>query len=97
MQQQCSNHVLVENPVLAMLGRRGRGAVVEALRRAPRRTWTVRDLARAADVPSAVASRAVRELRVLGAVDFQRPGRDARVRFLATTPVGRFLARLDPP
>jgi len=89
--------VLLDNPLLTLLGRRGRGAVVEALRRAPRRSWTVRDLARFADVPPAVASRAARELAALGAVGFQRPGRDGAVRFLPESRAGAWLAALDAP
>jgi hypothetical protein len=89
--------VLVDNPLLTLLGRRGRGAIVEAMLRNPGRTWTVRTLARFADVPPMVASRACRELAALGAVDAIRPGRDARVRFLPATPAGRFLARLRVP
>lgn len=89
--------VLVDNPFLTVLGRRGRGAVVEALRRAPNRTWSVRDLARFADVEPMTAARAVRELAALGAVDSARPGRDARVRWVAHAPAAQWLASLQVP
>ncbi len=89
--------MLIDNPLLTLLGRRGRSAIVEALRRAPGRTWTVRDLARSADVPSVVASRALRELSALRAVDFLRPGRNAQVRFRPDTVAGRFLAAFEAP
>ena len=89
--------VLNDNPVLAFLGRRGRGAVVEALRRNPNRTLSVRDLARLADVAPMVASRAVAELKGFEAVSVERDGKALRVRFQPRTPVGAFLARLDVP
>jgi hypothetical protein len=89
--------VLEPNPLLALLGRRGRGAVVEALRRNPRREWSVRELARFADVAPMVASRAVRELAALGAVEALRPGRDVRARFLPGSPAGAWLAGLVVP
>ena len=89
--------MLNDNPVIAFLGRRGRGAVVEALRRNPRRTLSVRELARLADVAPMVASRAVGELRGLGAIAVERDGKALQVRFLADSVVGGFLARLDPP
>ncbi|MES2153653.1 MAG: hypothetical protein V4510_00775 [bacterium] len=89
--------MLVENPLLAFLGRRGRGAVVEALRRNPARLWSVRDLARFADVAPMVASRAARELQALGALDVVRPGREVRMRFLPDSPAGFFLANLEVP
>jgi len=89
--------VLEDNALLAFLGRRGRGAVVEILRRHPGRTWTVRELARFADVPSMVASRAVRELAALGTVESLRPGRDLRVRFLPESAAGRWLDGLLVP
>ncbi|MFO1533515.1 MAG: hypothetical protein ABR562_07470 [Thermoplasmatota archaeon] len=89
--------MLIDNPILAFLGRRGRGAVVEALRRNPGRQWTVRDLARFADVAPMVASRAARELVALGALEAVRPGREARMRFLPGSVAGRFLAALDVP
>jgi hypothetical protein len=88
---------LAGNPILTLLGRQGRSAVVEALRRNPGRTWTVRDLARFADVAPMVASRTVRELSAQGAVDVVRPGRDARIRFLPDSPAGMFLASLEVP
>lgn len=89
--------MLNDNPLLAFLGRRGRGAVVEALRRNPNRALSVRELARLADVAPMVASRAVGELRRFGAVALQQDGKALRVRFLAGSPVGAFLARLDVP
>lgn len=89
--------MLADHPVLTLLGRRGRGAVVEALRRNPQRAWTVRDLARLADVAPMVASRAVRELAALGAVTVQRPGRDARIQPARAAPAWDVLARLDLP
>lgn len=73
--------MLRDNPLLTFLGRRGRGAVVDALRGDPERSWNVRDLARAADVPVITASRTVRELEALGVVDAYRPGRDKVVRW----------------
>lgn len=89
--------MLHDNPILVMLGRRGRGAVVEALVRNPRRAWGVRDLARLADVSPMTASRTVRELSLLGAVQVRRAGRESEVRFLPDSVVGAFLARLDAP
>ncbi len=84
-------HVLRDNPLLTLLGRRGRGAVVDALRADPKRTWTVRELARAADVPVITASRAVRELDSLGVVDAFRPGRDKHIRWEADSAVAQAL------
>jgi DNA-binding transcriptional ArsR family regulator len=89
--------VLNDNPVIAFLGRRGRGAVVEALRRNPRRALSVRELARLADVAPMVASRAVAELGRFGAVTVERDGKALRVRFQPASAVGAFLARLEVP
>lgn len=89
--------MLNDSPLLAFLGRRGRGAVVEALRRNPGRTLSVRELARLADVAPMVASRAVAELRGFGAVAVARRGQAAEVRFLPRSPVGAFLAALEVP
>lgn len=89
--------MLQDNPILLVLGRRGRGAVVEALVRNPRRAWSVRDLARLADVQPMAASRAVRELEALGAVEIVRPGREAQVRFLPRSVAGAFLSTLEVP
>ncbi len=89
--------MLNDNPLLAMLGRRGRGAVVEALRRNPHRSLSVRELARLADVAPMVASRAVRELTTLRAVVVARRGRLVAVRLDSATPSGAFLAALDAP
>jgi predicted transcriptional regulator len=89
--------VLNDNPILAFLGRRGRGAVVEALRRNPNRSLSVRELARLADVAPMVASRAVGELLAFGAVAVARDGKALRVRFQAGSVVGSFLARLEAP
>lgn len=92
--------MLNDNPLLAFLGKRGRGAVVEALRRNPGRALHVRELARLADVAPMVASRAVRELEALRAVAVTRRGRDVAVRLDAATKAGAFLAAVaapDPP
>lgn len=92
--------MLHDNPLLAFLGKRGRGAVVEALRRNPGRPLHIRELARLADVAPMVASRAVRELDALRAVVVTRRGRDVTVRLDATTKAGAFLADAqvpDPP
>jgi predicted transcriptional regulator len=89
--------VLNDNPILALLGRRGRGAVVEALRRNAARTLSVRELARLADVAPMVASRAVAELGALGAVAVESDGKALRVRFQPRSVVGSFLATLDVP
>lgn len=80
-----------DQPLLTLLGRRGRGAVVDALVGAPDREWSVRALARAGRVTATTASRAVRELENLGAVEVMRPGRDAVVSFRRDTIVGRML------
>lgn len=92
--------MLNDNPLLAFLGRRGRGAVVEALRRNPNRALHVRELARLADVAPMVVTRAVRELEALQALEVQRRGREVLVRLDATTKAGGFLAVVtapDPP
>lgn len=89
--------VLNDNPLLAFLGKRGRGAVVEALRRNPGRPIHVRELARLADVAPMVASRAVHELRALNAVEQVRRGRELAVRLDPATVAGRFLAQVQAP
>ncbi|MEK6985137.1 MAG: hypothetical protein AABX89_01980 [Candidatus Thermoplasmatota archaeon] len=89
--------MLNDNPLLAFLGRRGRGAVVEALRRNPNRSLSVRELARLADVAPMAASRAVRELEALRAVAIARRGRDIAVRLDPTTAAGHFLATVEVP
>jgi DNA-binding transcriptional regulator YhcF (GntR family) len=89
--------VLNDNPLLAFLGRRGRGAVVEALRRNPNRPLHVRELARLADVAPMVASRATRELRALHAVEVGRRGRAVTVRLDAASRAGAFLASVEAP
>jgi DNA-binding transcriptional regulator YhcF (GntR family) len=92
--------VLNDNPLLSFLGKRGRGAVVEALRRNPQRMLKVRELGRLADVAPMVASRAFRELEALGAVQVSRKGRKLAVRLDLSTVAGRFLGSLavpDPP
>lgn len=89
--------MLNDNPLLAFLGRRGRGAVVEALRRNPNRSLSVRELARLADVAPMAASRAVRELEALRAVAVARRGRDLAVRLDPATPAGNFLATVEVP
>lgn len=92
--------VLNDNPLLAFLGKRGRGAVVEALRRNPGRPLHVRELARLADVAPMVASRAARELQALNAVEVARRGSLVAIRLDEGTPAGAFLATVtvpDPP
>lgn len=89
--------VLTDNPLLALLGRSGRPQVVEVLRRSPQRTWSVRELAVFAMVDAMSASRCVKELAALGAVQVTRPGRNARVRFEPRSPAGAWLAALDVP
>ena len=89
--------MLNDNPLLAFLGKRGRGAVVEALRRNPQRPLHVRELARLADVAPMVASRALRELQALRAVEVARRGREVTVRLDATTRVGAFLSEVQVP
>lgn len=89
--------MLNDNPLLAFLGKRGRGAVVEALRRNPQRALHVRELARLADVAPMVASRAVRELHALGAVEAGRRGREVTVRLDPATRAGAFLTALEVP
>lgn len=92
----CAKWVLGPNPLLTMLGRRGRGEVVEALRdhHGP---WTLRGLAARAGVPHQVVGRAVRELEALGAVEFVRPGREGRVQWRPGTPASAFLDGLVVP
>jgi hypothetical protein len=92
--------VLNDNPLLAFLGKRGRGAVVEALRRNAGRPLHVRELARLADVAPMVASRATRELQALNAVEVARRGSLVTIRLDEGTPAGGFLATVvvpDPP
>lgn len=89
--------VLNDNPLLAFLGRRGRGAVVEALRRNRGRPLHVRELARLADVAPMVASRAVRELQALRAVEVSRTGRLLAARIDPGSPAGAFLAAVEVP
>ncbi len=89
--------VLVDNPLLTTLGRRGRGAIINALRNQPKTVWSLRGLARQASVPPAVAARATSELQALGAVEVLRPGRDAQIRWLPDAPAARALAELNPP
>ena len=92
--------MLNDNPLLAFLGKKGRGAVVEALRRNAGRPLHVRELARLADVAPMVASRAVRELEALRAVEVSRRGKQLAVRLDDTTKAGAFLATVavpDPP
>jgi DNA-binding transcriptional regulator YhcF (GntR family) len=89
--------VLNDNPLLAFLGRRGRGAVVEALRRNRGRPLHVRELARLADVAPMAASRAVRELEALRAVEVARRGAVVTVRLDEGTAAGAFLATVDVP
>lgn len=89
--------MLNDNPLLAFLGKRGRGAVVEALRRNPGRAIHVRELARLADVAPMVASRAVRELEALRAVDVARRGKVLTVRLDPDSRSGAFLAAVEAP
>lgn len=92
--------MLNDNPLLAFLGRKGRGAVVEALRRNTNRPLHVRELARLADVAPMVASRATRELQSLGAVELSRQGRLLAMRLNPDSRAGAFLAKVvvpDPP
>lgn len=89
--------MLNDNPLLAFLGKRGRGAVVEALRRNRGRPLHVRELARLADVAPMVASRAIRELAALRAVEVSRRGKLLAVSLDAGTPAGAFLASVEVP
>lgn len=89
--------MLNDNPLLAFLGKRGRGAVVEALRRNPQRPLHVRELARLADVAPMAASRALRELQSLRAVEVARRGRAVTIRLDPATRAGGFLASVDVP
>jgi DNA-binding transcriptional regulator YhcF (GntR family) len=91
------NPVLNDHPVLAFLGKRGRGAIVEALQRNAARPLHIRELARLADVAPMVASRAIAELQELGAVEVARRGKLLAVRLESKSRVGRFLADLAPP
>ena len=88
--------MLNDNPLLAFLGKRGRGAVIEALRRNPR-PLHVRELARLADVAPIVASRALRELQALAAVEVVRQGQQVLVRLDAGSKAGAFLASVEVP
>ena len=89
--------MLNDNPLLAFLGKRGRGAVVEALRRNRGRPLHVRELARLADVAPMVASRAIRELGALRAVEVSRRGKLLAVSLDADTAAGAFLASVEVP
>jgi hypothetical protein len=89
--------MLRDNPLLTFLGRRGRGAVVDALRMNPEKTWTVRELARIADVPAITASRAVKELDALGVVDAFRPGRNKHIRWETESAVAQALVPFVVP
>lgn len=98
MSRNCDKPVgLADNPLLTVLGRRGRGAVIAVLRDTPARPWNVRDLARAADVNAMTASRTVKELSALGVVESYRPGRDLVVRWRASSAGAAVIAALDPP
>lgn len=88
---------LADHPLLTVLGRRGRGAVLDAVLGAPERTWTVRDLARAAELHPMVASRSVHELAALGIVEAFRPGRAMRIRLLPDSAAARIAAALHVP
>lgn len=89
--------MLNDNPLLEFLGKRGRGAVVEALRRNPGRPLHVRELARLADVAPMAVSRAVTELARMRAVQTTRVGRLLAVQLDPKTPAGAFLATVSPP
>lgn len=89
--------MLANNPLLTLLGRKGRAAVVDALRADPGKTWTVRELARTADVPVITASRAVRELDALGVVDAFRPSRDKVIRWEPRSAVAQALVPFVVP
>ncbi len=93
----CDSCVLRHHPLLTVLGRRGRGAVVDALCSAPDQTWSVRGLAREAGVQPATAARAVQELEALAALEVLRPGRDAHVQLRRDTEMGGALLRLRLP
>lgn len=80
-----------------MLGRRGRGAVVDAFLAEPERDWTVRALSRATGVSPMNVSRAVGELAALGVVDAFRPGRDMVVSWQADSAAARAIASFQPP
>ncbi len=95
MSRFCDSPVFRDHPLLTVLGRRGRGAVLDVLM--DRQHHSIRGLARAADVPPATAARAVQELEVLGAVEVLRPGRDAQVRLRADTAIGGALFHLRLP
>lgn len=89
--------MLNDNPLLAFLGKKGRGAVVEALRRNAGRPLHVRELARLADVAPMVASRAVRELEALRAIEASRRGKLVVFRLDEASPAGGFLASVEVP
>lgn len=89
--------MLNDNPLLAFLGRRGRGAVVEALRRNRARPLHVRELARLADVAPMVASRAIRELAAMRAIETARRGKLVTVRLDDMSAAGAFLASVEVP
>ena len=72
--------VLADHPLATALGRRGCGAVIDALRAASE-AINLRGLARAARVPVANTRRIVRDLEALRLVESIRPGRDARIRW----------------
>lgn len=96
LSQICGKCVLADHPLLTSLGRRGRGAVMDALLQADG-TRSVRDLARAAGVAAGIASRAVDEFQALGLVDVIRPGRAAQVRINEQSPWVPWLRRSPPP
>lgn len=89
--------MLNDNPLLAMLGRKGRGAVVEVLRRSSRKAWGIRELAQFAAVDPMTASRAVGELEALGAVEVRRRGRDVEVRWRPDSVAGAWLSAIEAP
>jgi hypothetical protein len=89
--------VLAGNPLLTLLGRKGRGAVLDALLAAPEREWNLRELARAAGVNPMAASRTLEELSVLGVIDTFRPGRDKVIALQQNSAAARAVASFQPP
>ncbi|MHB8634245.1 MAG: hypothetical protein ACYDBQ_09835 [Thermoplasmatota archaeon] len=85
------------NPLLSIAGRAGRLEVIRALRDDPTKSWGIRELAVATGIPPMAVSRAVRELAAVAAAETKRPGRQARVRWLANSPAGRWLGTLEAP
>jgi hypothetical protein len=89
--------MFADHPVLTVLGRRGRGAIVDAILADAAITWTVRGLSRAANVPAAVAARAAHELEALGAIEMLRPGRNAHIRWRPDAAAAQTIAQMVVP